>query len=120
MSLDVTLYLKKHVSYDNCKTWSEEREDVYSDNITHNLNTMAMDADLYYYVWRPDENLIIEDKYFIWIMKGGLNKLKAKPEHYKKFNPENGWGSYEGLVKFIEKYLEACEKYPNAFVEVSR
>ena len=120
MSLDVTLYLKKHVSYDNCLTRTEEKEMVFTANITHNLNTMAMDAEIYYEVWRPEENLILEAKDLIGSLKGGLNRLKSDPEHYKKLNPENGWGSYEGLIEFLEKYLSACEKYPNALVEVCR
>jgi len=50
----------------------------------------------------------------------GLHNLKIEPERYKKFNPENGWGSYDGLVKFVENYLNACYEYPDADVEVSR
>lgn len=120
MSLDVTLYIKKHVSYDNCLTWEEERENVFTANITHNLNVMAMDAEIYHFIWAPEENLILQAKDLIGILKGGLNKLKADPERYKKFNPYNGWGSYEVLIEFIEKYLSACEKYPNAYVEADR
>ena len=50
----------------------------------------------------------------------GIAELKSNPEKYKKFNPENGWGSYEGLLSFAEKYLQACEKYPNSIIGVSR
>jgi hypothetical protein len=53
-------------------------------------------------------------------LRQGLHNLKSEPERYKKFNPENGWGSYDGLVKFVENYLNACYEYPDADVEVSR
>ena len=46
--------------------------------------------------------------------------MKSNPEYFKKFNPENGCGSYEGLLSFAEKYLEACKEYPNSFILVSR
>lgn len=120
MSLDVTLYLKKHVSYDNCLTWTEEKEEVYAANITHNLNTMATEAGIYQYLWRPDELLITQAKDLIKPLADGLYILKSDPEYYKKFNPPNKWGSYEVLIEYIEKYLSACEKYPNALVEVCR
>ena len=120
MSLNIKLYLKKHVSYDNCQTWTEERENVFTANITHNLNIMAMDAGIYYEVWRPEENLILQAKDLIGILKGGIAKLKAEPERYIKLNPENGWGSYDTLLRFLEGYLTACQEYPNAFVEAER
>lgn len=47
MSLDVYLTRKKWVSFDEGKTFTEEMEDLYCDNITHNLNTMAEKAGIY-------------------------------------------------------------------------
>ncbi len=43
MSLDVSLYRKYYVMYDNCKTLIEEIET----NLTHNLTEMANKAGLY-------------------------------------------------------------------------
>lgn len=53
-------------------------------------------------------------------MESGLAALKADPARFKALNPENGWGSYEGLVEFVEQYLAACKESPDAQVEVSR
>jgi hypothetical protein len=94
--------------------------EIYSDNITHNLNKMAEEAGLYYFLWRPDEIGISKAKQLIEPLKIGLEALKNNPEYFKTFNPENGWGSYEGLIDFVEKYLEACETHPEADIEVSR
>ena len=63
---------------------------------------------------------ITKAKELIEPLRQGLHNLKSEPERYKKFNPENGWGSYDGLVKFVENYLNACYEYPDADVEVSR
>lgn len=97
-----------------------ETNEVYSATITHNLNTMAVEAGIYEHLWRPDEIKITKAKELIEPLRQGLHNLKSEPERYKKFNPENGWGSYDGLVKFVDNYLNACYEYPDADVEVSR
>jgi hypothetical protein len=97
-----------------------ETDEVYSANITHNLNTMAGEAGIYEHLWRPDEINITKAKELIEPLREGLHKLKSEPEKYKAFNPSNGWGSYEGLVRFVSNYLDACYENPEADVSVSR
>lgn len=53
-------------------------------------------------------------------LRTGLARLKSDPAHFKAFDPENGWGSYDGFVPWVERYLAACEENPDAVVEVSR
>lgn len=140
MSLDVHLNRKKIVSYDGGKTFEEQLEQVYWANITHNLNTMADKAGIYEALWRPhrlkegynipdkeheaewkfeDENIVLA-KEIAPIIEKGLADMKARPEYYEQFNASNGWGLYENFVLWIEKYLEACNEYPDAIVSVSR
>lgn len=97
-----------------------ETNHLYSNNITHNLNSMAMLADLYEPLWRPDEIGITKAKQLIAPLTEGLARLEAEPDRYKALNPLNGWGNYEGLVWFVRRYLEACKKYPDADVNVNR
>lgn len=97
-----------------------ETDEVYTANITHNLNTMADRAGVYYALWRPDEKGWTHAKQLISPLEAGWEALKAKPEAFKKLNPDNGWGTYNGLVKFVEEYLEACREWPDAEIEVSR
>ena len=107
MSLDVTL--------------NETVEtEVYWRNITHNLGTMANAAGLYTPLWRPEEINLRIGADLIPFLTEGLAKLKADPDKYKQYNPKNGWGSYEDLVKFVEEYLQACMENPTAKIEVSR
>jgi hypothetical protein len=94
--------------------------EVYSRNITHNLNKMAMEAGIYEALWRPEEIGIVRADQLIEPLTVGLDKLKADPEHYQKFNAPNGWGMYEHFVPFVEDYLEACKENPDAEVNVSR
>ena len=94
--------------------------EIYSANITHNLSKMAGEADVHKCMWRPDELEITKANQLIEPLRDGLAKLQTEPEHYKQFNPENGWGDYDGLVNFIAGYLRACEMYPEANVSVWR
>jgi hypothetical protein len=94
--------------------------DVFQDNITHNLGTMAMEAGIYKYLWRPEELGIYKAGQLVEPLRAGLSLLRVAPERFKKFNPSNGWGSYEGLVEFVARYLKACEADPTADVRVSR
>ena len=42
------------------------------------------------------------------------NRKKLLP-----FNPENGWGSYDGFVPWLIKYKEACEDNPGCKIRAS-
>ena len=99
---------------------SYETNEIYSSNITHNLVQMAIEASIYKYLWRPEELGISTAGQLIDPLTEGLRRLKNDPDLYKKHNPPNGWGNYENLVTFIEKYLEACKENPDAEVRVSR
>lgn len=92
----------------------------FSANITHNLNTMAAAAGIYHHLWRPDEIGITKAGELIEPLTEGLALLKSDPERFRVFNPENGWGSYDGLVDFVSEYLDACLRNPDALVSVSR
>lgn len=93
---------------------------LYDANITHNLGEMADKAGIYDALWRPEEKGWKKAKDLIKPLEAGLKKLAEKPGYYKQFNPENGWGDYEGLVEFARKYLIACRQHPEATIEVSR
>jgi hypothetical protein len=94
--------------------------EVYSANITHNLNTMAEAAGIYKHLWRPDEIKVTVARELIEPLTNGLNRLTADPHRFKQLNPPNGWGDYEGLVSFVRAYLDACREFPEATVEVCR
>lgn len=139
MSLDVYLKRKRYISYDKGKTYTEDNQDVYWANITHNLGQMANKAGIYEALWRPyrlKESYDVPEDYeaeikfekenetvakdIIILLEKGLTDLKARPEYFKIFNSSNEWGMYKHFVPFVEKYLEACKKYPDAIIEVNR
>jgi hypothetical protein len=107
MSLDVTLTAVRPTK-------------VFTWNITHNLNVMAMAADLYMPIWRPEELDITLAEELIKPLTEGLKRLESTPGYFRTFNPANGWGTYENLVEFVQRYLKACKEDPDAIIEVSR
>jgi hypothetical protein len=138
MSLDVGLYRKKYVSYDMLN-FHEEKEEIYHDNITHNLNVMAEQAGIYKALWRPyqlhkdyvhtedykiemafEDSVTIIASDIISIIEQGLDLLKNRPDYFNKFDSPNGWGKYVNFVPFVENYLNALKQYPNSIVIVDR
>ncbi len=100
---------------------SEERSaELYNGNITHNLGPMAREAGIYMECWRPEEIGITKASQLIEPLTSGLGALQQEPERFKAFNPDNGWGTYEGLVRFVADYLAACRAFPDADVSVWR
>jgi hypothetical protein len=97
-----------------------ETKEVYWANITHNLNRMADAAGIYEALWRPDEAGYAKAHQLIEPLTAGLERLRSQPATYRQYNPENGWGNYEGLVEFVEQYLAACIANPDADVGVWR
>lgn len=89
-------------------------------NITHNLGKMAREAGVYYALWRPEEKGYVRAKEIVEILEKGLEDLKRRPRHFKKFDAPNGWGTYEHFVPFVEECLAACKKHPSAIIGVSR
>ena len=107
VSLDVALYAMRRV-------------EAYDANITHNLGEMAEAAGIYKHLWRPEEIGITKAGELIAPLQTGLAKLKADPAKFEAFNAPNGWGLYENFVPFVERYLNAFERNPDAEVMVSR
>ena len=93
---------------------------VYSANITHNLNRMALEAGIYKELWRPEELGITTARQLIEPLEKGLALLKADPARFEAYNAPNGWGLYEHFVPFVEKFLAACREHPDATVGASR
>ena len=92
-------------------------------NITHNLTEMAdrckvkghlkphgieMRVSLYDLMWHPDEMLGIETptKEYLEDLEKCYHYLISDPGYFKRFNPDNGWGSYEGLRAKTKEFID--------------
>jgi hypothetical protein len=81
---------------------------------------MAKAAGTYQRLWRPEEIDVRFARELSKPLTTGLEQLRSNPDRVRALNPSNGWGSYEGLVQFVEEYLLACKAHPSAEVSVSR
>lgn len=120
MSLDFYLVYHGHQQPGNVAI-----SPLFERNITHNLGVMADEAGIYTALWRPEtlETMGPDGKqagYLVSILEKGLDDLKARPDYFAQFNPENGWGDYDGLVEFVTDVLDACRQCPEAKVRVWR
>ena len=113
MSLDV--YLALPVDSGNPEITAI---DVYNSNITHNLIKMANAVNLYDFLWRPSVSCRASD--LISPLAQAISELRNYPNHYDKFNADNGWGTREQFVAWLDELLKNCEKYPNAIFYSTR
>lgn len=44
----------------------------------------------------------------------------SKRKSLLRYEPENGWGSYDSFLKFLIEYKEACEDNTGYVIEASR
>lgn len=42
-------------------------------------------------------------------LQHGWNELKKNPKKYREYEPDNGWGTYEGAIRVIESILRCIE-----------
>lgn len=50
----------------------------------------------------------------------GIERMRTDPARYEAMNPENGWGDYEGALKYLERLYEACTQHPKATIAIWR
>lgn len=97
--------------------WLEDT--VFSTNITHNLARMAHEAGIYEALWHPERINCDSANHIIDIVKKGYEKLIENPAHYRQFDAENGWGTYDQFVPWIRDVLAALEANPYATIKTS-
>lgn len=89
-------------------------------NITHNLGEMAEAAGVYHTLWRPEEKGYTHAVHLIPDLKQGIEHLEQRPDEFKKLNPDNGWGNYEGLLDYCKRVLRFCQENPDTEVRACR
>lgn len=52
------------------------------------------------------------------VLTAGCKELRAYSQKYRQFEPENGWGTVETTLEFLDAIRKACEEYPTAVLEV--
>ena len=105
MSLDIDLIVDDEI--------------VYTTNITHNLSEMAQACGVYWACWHPRDISCKKARHITPMLKTGLFLLREYPDFYKLFESPNKWGMYDDFFSWLETFTDACNKYPEAKLEVS-
>lgn len=88
---------------------------IYETDVTYNLSKMyykAIDEEL---GLRKFNGMNCNDA--IPILEKAISDMENNKKEYEKFNPENGWGSYEGLLRRFREILEICKNNPDGIIE---
>lgn len=118
MSLDIYLSRQRQISYDNGETFTEDEEDLFNCNITHNLGAMAEEAGIYKALWGHEE--VKTARELLDKIISGVHTMELEPERFKKFDASNGWGTYDDFMPWLYRLIEKLREYPNAKVYISR
>ena len=51
-------------------------------------------------------------------LRRAIAAMQDDPAEFKKLNPENGWGNYEGALAFLQAFLADCLEHPKATVNI--
>ena len=117
MSLSISLYYRLGVS-------KKKRVEVFYANITSNLRKMTEIVDLYISLFRPHSLVSNSEEMeafdLVPYLVDGIKLLEEnKDTLIENFNPSNGWGSYDDLLKVCKNYLEACNEFPDSKIFAS-
>lgn len=52
-------------------------------------------------------------------LAAAVARMEAAPRFYRRFNPENGWGSYDTALDFLRELTDACRRHPKTTIRVS-
>jgi hypothetical protein len=104
MSLD--FYIKRKIM-----------SEVYWGNMTHNVSTMWVEAGIYDSLYNSHG---LKAGSIIFNLEEGLQKMTENPEKYKKLEPDNGWGTYDGAIKYLEEIILACKNNKKGIIHISK
>ncbi len=103
MSLDINITAKRET-------------EIYESNVTYNLSKM------YYKCIDKEKGFKKLDgmncKKALPIINNAIQDMLNNADEYRKLNPENGWGSYEGLLKTLQDMRNCCESNPDGTINV--
>lgn len=95
-------------------------------NITHNLGEMARHIPvsdtltLYNVLWRPDESGLMTTDDIVDLVAEGVRYMITHKDDLIKYNPDNGWGDYDGLLEFAKQVGNACLFNPCCQIDADR
>jgi hypothetical protein len=91
------------------------RVELYSANITHNVNDMWMEAGVYDALYNSEGD---EAGKHLQVLAKGIKDMSENPEKYEAMDSPNGWGSYKHALPWLQKWYVACYSHPKAIIGI--
>lgn len=82
-------------------------------NYTHNTNQMVREAGFTEFPYEVDK---MNAGVFCERLFAAIEALRADPHRFRAMNPDNGWGTLDGLVGVLTEMHDAYDPYPSAIV----
>lgn len=89
---------------------------AHDHNVTHNLAPMFREAGVDWHDYKGGDRTAAA---LLREVATALSNLVDQPERFRRMDPPNGWGSYEGAVAFLARLAVDCIRHPDAIVQVS-
>ncbi len=87
--------------------------DDLSSNLTYNVGPMLMIAGI---AMRDFNNMPCAKA--APKLAAAVATMEATPGEFKKLNPENGWGDYDGALRTLREMANWCASYPDGALGV--
>lgn len=85
-------------------------------NITYNMRELIHHATGLQWLNCENNGLCT---YIIPCIRRGLEKLRAHPERYKKYESPNGWGTVQEVISFFAEILEDWDNFVADYPELA-
>lgn len=53
------------------------------------------------------------------VLARAVQRMESDPEFYRQWNADNGWGDYDGALKFLRSVAEAAAQHSYGVIKVS-
>ena len=78
------------------------------------------ELNLYDVLWRGDEHNLDTPSDMKEYLLEGLNYLEKNYNSLSKYNPDNGWGHIDRVIKVVEALIKDASIYPGAYLQYDR
>lgn len=86
-------------------------------NYTHNVTPMWHKAKIYDELYNSDGK---HPKEIMEKLRLGLKDMQDNRKEYKILDPDNGWGDCDSAMAFLSDIIDACSRFPEGTIHISK
>ena len=92
-------------------------QEVAHANITHNMTELWYALGIYEILYNG-QGKYASDVYNQ--LHRALLRLEVDRAKWEAYDSPNGWGTYDGALRFLTIIVKACEEFPNARIDIDK